>query len=233
MSAILLAAAALLANLAAPAFADAPLADPRLSDPETFKNFTDVSRPHPEGVAVPAWDGAPGARPLPRLTILAAPVRPAAIAVPTPATTGPRTAGGRRPVPRNALFGLMTAAMGILYWSSRKDAQQFPKGSVRVPTLPYPAETPLRLAFEPPSPQPASPPLWRAEPAPAPRPSAARPSLPWWAITNAEQEAINRWDVSPEKQFGDHPLEAWLDAHRSELTGVDVGRLTAKLRRDV
>ncbi len=80
---------------------------------------------------------------------------------------------------------------------------------------------------------------WPATDAPAPLPPLRLPEapaaprhIPWWAITNAEREAIMRWDASPEKEFAKVPLDRWLDAHQAELKDVNVWRLKEKLWRD-
>jgi len=87
------------------------------------------------------------------------------------------------------------------------------------------------------------PPTWKREwpdtaaPAPLPplklpAPPAAPRNIPWWAITNAEREAIMRWDASAEKEAHKIPLDRWLDSHQTELKDVNVWRLKEKLWRD-
>lgn len=91
------------------------------------------------------------------------------------------------------------------------------------------------------------PPTWRREWPPAAGPASLPPlrlegpdtgaPLPqrppfWWGITDAERDAIARWDASPEKEFSKVPLDRWLDAHQAELKDVNVWRLKEKLWRD-
>ncbi|MBI5596828.1 MAG: hypothetical protein HY928_12115 [Elusimicrobia bacterium] len=107
-----------------------------------------------------------------------------------------------------------------------------PRLRARAGVVKLPKETPLPPFHEPrPAPAPRS---WL--PPPTPPPTRLEPpvevSEPWWALDNAEMEAVYRWDSSPDKELGLAGLSAWLSDHAMELKNIDVEKLTAKLRRD-
>jgi hypothetical protein len=227
----LLVSAALLAPGAARA---EDLADRRLAEPGAFGRFTDSSRARAEAAAVPvggafAASRAPHAASLTPSPLSGARV-PAVLPVPapTPAGTTERVRAvspakrTRSRLPGPSLTGLaLVASGGLFLLALRPERREYPRPSPENWTPPptwkreWPrADGPVPL-----------PPLRLPEP-----PLALK--LPWWAITNAEREAIARWDSSPEKEFDEIPLDRWLDARRSELSGVDVARLKEKLRRD-
>jgi hypothetical protein len=66
---------------------------------------------------------------------------------------------------------------------------------------------------------------------PGPYVDTRMPVATWRAITQPEQQLIERWDLSREKAVGAASLEDWVDRHAAGA-GVDAARLKAKLRRD-
>lgn len=224
------------AALLAPGAARAEdLADRRLAEPGAFGRFTDSSRTRPEAAAVPV-SGAFAASRAPHAAALTPSASsgsrfPAVTPVPPPIPSGKgdrvrsvsamKRTSSRRVGPSLTGFALVTAG-GLFLLALRPERRQYP--------LPSPESwTP--------------PPTWRREwpraEGPVPLPPLRLPApplpltpLPWWAITNAERDAIARWDASPEKEFHKIPLERWLDAHQAELPGVNVWRLKKKLWRD-
>jgi hypothetical protein len=58
------------------------------------------------------------------------------------------------------------------------------------------------------------------------------PCSTWRAISLPEQQLIERWDRSREKDLGLASLDEWLDAV-GDAGSVDISRLKAKLHRDV
>lgn len=226
---------ALAAALLAPGAARAEdLADSRLTDPEAFGRFADASRTPADAAAVrlgaafaearPARAAALTPRPLrngraPRLSTVPAPVMGAArFSAPAARAAAPKAPRRRGPSPK----GLILVAAGVLLLAALR---------------PEPAETaaPLAETWTPP-------PTWKREwpktDAPAPLPPLRLPGPqtpprpPWWGITDAERDAIARWDVSREKLYENVPLDRWLDARQAELKGVNVWRLKEKLWRD-
>ena len=207
---------------------------------EDFGRFADRARARPEAAAVPlgerfASPQAPRAatlsaaaplRRFPSLSPVPAPVRRLSIPKTAPAPSGATPKGRRHPTVDPTGLALV-AAGGLLLLALRPDGKgtkaaasaaetwappptwkrEWPRGAAHVPQ-PLP---PLRTA--------------RAEPTPS------FPE-PWWGVTDAEQEALARWDASLDKRHRATPLDRWLDANRSDLKGVDVERLKAKLRRD-
>ena len=247
MRTIILAGAMLLTGLTGPAYADAPaasqeppLADLRLSDPETFARFADVSAPRPAGVFVPVWRGpqaAQGRRHGAELTPMTAPTRSALISIPAPTPpVSPSSLGSRTRSTPSPLGVAILTATAILLAGRRGRPQPPHSGSSLPPTATYLKEKPVSPTPALPPKRPTPPPLWTVTavppPEPAPRQAAPKARLPWWAITAAEQEAIYRWDVSPEKRFEGKSLDFWLDAHQGEIKGVNIWRLKEKLWRD-
>ena len=223
---------------------DAKVPDSRLSDPDEFGRFADVSRAHPDAVTTPRFGSyrSPGSS-TPGLTPAATPfARAAQQAIPAPAAAAER-GEEKRPAARTigliALGAASIAGLGLLLLARRGSRQP------AEPVLPAPLETPAEIDFpeelapirpwvEPeqhavPDPAPVS--------TPTPRPDSVyfEPELKqsWLAITAAEQAAIERWDNSPEKELGLSSLEQWLDDHAANLKNIDVRRLKAKLHRDV
>lgn len=228
----LLVSAALLAP--GPARAE-DLTDRRLSEPGAFGRFTDSSRARPETAAVSVSGAFAASRP-PHAAALTPSASsgsrfPAVTPVPAPIPngTGDRVrsvSAKKRTRSRRAgpsLTGLaLVAAGGLFLLALRPERKQYP----------YPSPE----SWTPP-------PTWKREwpraegPVPLPPLRLPAPPLPlklhWWGITDAEREAIARWDASAEKEFSKVPLDRWLDAHQAELKGVDVLRLKEKLWRDV
>jgi len=93
-----------------------------------------------------------------------------------------------------------------------------------VPAEPEPASAPARLVYRP-APRPSA-------GAPGPYVDTLMPVATWRAISQAEQQLIERWDLSREKALGAASLEDWLDRHAA-AAGVDAARLKTKLHRDV
>lgn len=228
----LLVTAALLAP--GPARAE-DLADRRLAEPGAFGRFTDSSRARPEASAVPLGGEFAASR-APHAAALTPSASsgsrfPAVTPVPTPIPNGngdrvrsvstKKRTSSRRVGPSLTGFALVTAG-GLFLLALRPERKQYPRPSPESWTPP---------------------PTWRREwpraAGPIPLPSLRLPAPPlplkihWWGITDAEREAIARWDASPEKEFSKVPLDRWLDAHQAELKGVNVWRLKEKLWRDV
>lgn len=214
------------------ASAGAEIADPRLKDPEAFARFTDVSRTRTDSaVAVPGEAAAPARR---RKVLLDATVPeavPAVRSVPDPDRSAryaykPAPLPNRTPKLLLSSGGLILLALALGTWLDR------PRVNARGAVVKLPRQTPL-------------PPLAEAATEPAPRswlppqtppPTRLEPAIevrePWWALNNAEMEAVYRWDSSPDKELGLAGLSAWLNDHAMELKNIDVERLTAKLRRE-
>lgn len=228
----LLVTAALLA--AGPARAE-DLADRRLAEPGAFGRFTDSSRARPEAAAVPVGGAFAATRAPHAASLTPSPSAgsrfPAVTPVPAPPPAGTqervRAASAakrtRSRLPGPSLTGLaLVASGGLFLLALRPERRQYPQPSPESWTPPptWKREWPRAVGPVP------LPPLRLPEP-PLPL------KLPWWGISDAERDAIARWDASADKEFHKVPLDRWLDAHRAELEGVDIGRLQEKLRRDV
>lgn len=213
------------------ASAGAEIADPRLKDPEAFARFTDVSRTRTDSaLAVPGEPYAPTRR---RKVLLDATVPEAAAprAVPDPGrkmdySYTPAPVPNRTPKLLLSTGGLILLALALGTWMDR------PRVNARGAVVKLPRQTPLPPPLEDrPEPAPRS---WL--PPQTPPPTRLEPSIevrePWWALNNAEMEAVYRWDSSPDKEQGLAGLSAWLNDHAMELKNIDVDKLTAKLRRD-
>lgn len=228
----LLVSAALLAP--GPARAD-DLADRRLAEPGAFGRFTDSSRERSEAEAVRVG-GTFAASRAPHAASLTPSRSPGArfptvMPVPAPAPDGTSerarivspTKRTRSRFPGPSLTGLaLVASGGLFLLALRPERRRIPQNAPETWTPP---------------------PTWRREwpradgpvplpPLRLPEPPLPLKSVPWWGITDAEREAIARWDVSHEKLVGAMPLDRWLDAHQAELQGVNVWRLKEKLWRD-
>lgn len=214
------------------------LADSRLADPDAFARFADSSRTRPDGAALPAVSEAPGA---PRRKAALTKPEPSearkAAAVPAPPSLDARSAPKRALPALPSSTGLALVSTGALLLMALgragRGAEEEPlRGTVREVEAFLVEPAPEQDERSDP---PAAPASWGAPPPSFPAVVEAplpAPRLPWWALSNAEQEAIDRWDSSAEKADLAVPLAAWLDAHAPELRDVHVGRLKAKLRRD-
>lgn len=210
----------------------AGLLDRRLTDAETFARSADGSAPHSGDVLTPAATGrwTPAAAVRPPFLLRGLRTRRARGSVPADfliQTADRREAGTRSELSR---AGLALGSVGLLLLSA-----VFLDG---FPTRAPAAQRPGRAALSPPLPQRSAPSLphtdFRAltepprHPVADPRPG---PSYSPYAISFEEQRAIEGWDRSLEKAQGRADLAQWLDLHAARLSGVDVPRLKAKLRR--
>ena len=200
-----------------------------------FGRFADASRTRADSAAVPLGVAfAPGS-----------PTRAASLSL-TPSGLGRSPVVAPVPPPSQGATNLQKAAGQTSASNRSRRPGRLAKGAILVA-----AGGLLLVALRPEKAEKAAalaqswtpPPTWKREwpvtNAPAPLPPlrlpetpAAPPRIPWWGITNAEREAIARWDVSHEKEFHKVPLDRWLDAHQAELKDVNVWRLKEKLWRD-
>lgn len=200
-----------------------------------FGRYADASRSHAQTAAVPL--GAAFAAP--------SGARPAYLSL-TPSNLGRSPVAAPVPPPAHGTEIQKRAAVRTSAPSHSRRSGHLAKGAILVA-----AGGLLLLALRPERTEKAAtlaeswtpPPTWKREwpvtNAPAPLPPLRLPEapvaphrIPWWGITNAEREAIARWDVSPEKEFHKIPLDRWLDSHQAELKDVNVWRLKEKLWRD-
>lgn len=197
-----------------------------LTEPGAFGRFADSSRTRPDAAAVPLGVAFAPSRPT-RAASLTPPSSsssrfPSLSPVPPPAVRASKGAKTRRSGPSPAGIALV-AAGGLLLLALRPERAQSiaPLAETWTPPPTWKREWPNTKAPAP------LPPLRVADPLAPPR------GLPWWGITDAERDAIARWDASSEKEFHKVPLDRWLDAHQAELKDVNVWRLKEKLWRDV
>lgn len=205
-----------------------------------FGRFADASRAHPDAAAVPlgaAFAVPSGARPA-SLSLTPSNLGRSPVAAPVPppshGAANKKQAAARTSEPRRSRSSarlvkgaILVAAGGLLLVALR------PEKATRAATLAESWTPPPTWRREwPPAAGPASLPPLRLD---GPGPDARLPQRPpfWWGITDAERDAIARWDLSPEKEFHKVPLDRWLDAHQSELKDVNIWRLKEKLWRDV
>ncbi|TBR18717.1 hypothetical protein EPO15_15005 [bacterium] len=204
-----------------------------LTAPEAFGRYADSSRIHADATAVPlgavfaaphaghsaALTAPSSAHRYPSLSPVPAPTRGMS-APPVARTSAPERS---RRAGQTAKGLILVAAGGLLLWGLRPEKAQTTRSVVTTWTPPptwrreWPAGT-----------GPTSLPTLRL---PAPDALPTRPPS-WWGITDAERDAIARWDASAEKERAKMPLDRWLDAHQAELRDVNVWRLKEKLWRD-
>ncbi|MBI4345999.1 MAG: hypothetical protein HY553_04045 [Elusimicrobia bacterium] len=247
--------AALLLGLAsAAAAADArpigelQVPDARIADSERFGHFVDLSRPQGGAVVAGAWHNAPAASPLsaqPGLTRATAVPPPQPLFIPRGQLPPLPDLSDEKP--KGESIGLATVAavgvgLGLVLWGlggprrREGDAEPERPRPARRGSAPREELAPIEPWSEP-ARAPFGPVAERVSPAAEPQVGAADPfeplpSISWYAITAAEQRAIDQWDRSPEKRLGLASLTEWLDRHDGRLAGVDVPLLKLKLTRE-
>ncbi|MBI5200094.1 MAG: hypothetical protein HY925_00785 [Elusimicrobia bacterium] len=229
--------------------ADFQVPDASLSDPTKFGQFTDVSRNREDRALAPRVQA--NWTPRPQAAVVLPLLRPGpAHEPPTPGFVTlqqlPPLSDVREEKPKTDAIGLWTVAavgigLGLVVLGAtgprrreeRVELAEMPPAAKRAKRSFVIQEELAPIESWTPEPQAPFGPI--AEPDYDPG-TIVLPPLPQgsrYAISAAEQRAIDLWDKSPEKNLGLASLPEWLDRHETRLRGVDVPLLKAKLERNV